>query len=256
MKLNIKKIIKFPLDVFKVSLYPNKCISCLDIIEEGDWLCEICRRELEYTDLSKWCFICGYPKEKCLCKSRVYYFEKSISPLYKRSVAQKAYYRCKFNDRPFYTKFFAEEMAKAVRQHYKDIKFDVICPVPTSAFSRRKYGFDPTLLLSKHLSAILNIPYTNKIIGCYPFILSQRLYTGKERFKAVQHKYYIKGNAKNKTVLLVDDIKTTGATMSECAHLLLKAGAERVYCVSALVTVKSEENKNKNSKHNGDKNGN
>ena len=56
----------------------------------------------------------------------------------------------------------------------------------------------------------------------------------KERFKNVKGMYKTNYKVTGKTILLVDDIKTTGASFDECAKQLLLAGADNVYCVSAV----------------------
>ena len=59
-----------------------------------------------------------------------------------------------------------------------------------------------------------------------------------ERFQNVKGMYSFNYRIEGKTILLVDDIKTTGASLDECAKQLLLAGAEHIYCITGLVTVK------------------
>ena len=70
----------------------------------------------------------------------------------------------------------------------------------------------------------------------------------KERFKNVKGIYKANGAFGGKTLLLVDDIMTTGATLNECAAVLLRAGADKIYCVTALRTDKNDKKKLKDGK--------
>ena len=72
----------------------------------------------------------------------------------------------------------------------------------------------------------------------------------KYRFENVKDVYFTNKPLSGKTLLLVDDIKTTGATLDACAKELYAAGADRVYCIAGLISGPEE----KNSK--GNKNGN
>ena len=63
----------------------------------------------------------------------------------------------------------------------------------------------------------------------------------KERFKNVEGLYGAKGKVNGKNILLVDDIKTTGATLNECAKQLILSGADNVYCVTGLISDRRKE---------------
>lgn len=226
MKLTVSKI----LHIF----YPNRCISCGRIIEYDNSLCEPCFEKLKVINPKKRCLKCGNDKNFCKCKTLVYRFESVISVFENDGSAKNILYRYKFGGRPHISDFLVQEMANAVKNEYKDIKFDIICPVPSSRKSRLKYGFDHTMTLSKKLSKNLGIESFNMLRVVKQN--SQHKSKFSERMENVKGKYEPIKRADNKTVLLVDDIKTSGATLDECAKQLLFAGAERVYCVTALST--------------------
>ena len=95
-------------------------------------------------------------------------------------------------------------------------------------------------LLMSRIAKLLNLPFYDNILGFRKRKKLQHKIPFNERFKNIKDVYYVKTPLKNKTVLLVDDIKTTGATLSECAKELLAAGSNRVYCVTGLITERKD----------------
>ena len=239
MKYNIvQKIADFGRGMLSV-VYPKKCIFCGEIIEETEDVCTVCHRELERIDPLKRCIKCGLVKKYCQCSSRVFRFEGLVSVFEYTGLAKKGYFKYKFSGREQYAGYFAKCMALAVKNEYGDIKFDFLCGVPTSLRSKTKRGYGHTEILCEHISYLTGIPYADKIIFCKNFKKPQHSHGFGERFENIKGKYYTKDktNIKGATVLLVDDIKTTGASLDECARVLLWAGADKVYCVTLLETV-------------------
>lgn len=227
-------------ELFLDVLYPKQCVCCGDIIADGEELCDSCIRAIERIDPLKRCNKCGLVKKSCQCKIYAYHFEGTIAPFWNRGIAQQGIYSFKFRRKAHYGMFFAREMAKTVKNEFRDIKFDAVCYVPSAAGSFFKRGFNQSRILAQGVSKILDIPLVDGSIKCkFGFGIQHKLGRYK-RFKNVRHKYYynrsVSGLLKDKTVLLVDDIKTTGATLDECSRQLLFSGASRVFCVTALIT--------------------
>ena len=128
----------------------------------------------------------------------------------------------------------AQEMALTVKKEFKSINFDIIVAVPTTVKSRFKYGFSPVNELCFALEELLGVKFSRNILKCRSSKKPQHKSTFSERLENVRDKFYCDGRINGKTVLLVDDIKTSGATLSACARKLKFAGAEKVYCVTAL----------------------
>lgn len=78
------------------ALFPNRCLSCGEIIERDEFLCEYCFEMIKSIDLSKICVGCGLPKKECQCKNRVYHFARALAPFENAGKAQNAMYRYKF----------------------------------------------------------------------------------------------------------------------------------------------------------------
>lgn len=227
------------MQVFKAvidAIFPQKCISCGSVIGNDDFLCEYCYAKIERIDFSKVCRKCGLPKKQCECKNRVFHFNSVIAPFSSGDVAKAAMYRFKFKKLASYSKFFAQEMAKTVKMFYNDTTIDAIAFVPMHPLKYLQRGFNQSEQLAKRLSKIFNIPLYDRVLSVKYNAKRQHNMSHKERFQNVKGMYKYNYKVTGKNILLVDDIKTTGATVDECAKQLLLAGANEVYCITALIT--------------------
>jgi ComF family protein len=228
----IKKIIGCVLD----TVFPNKCIGCDRIISKNESLCEFCLENLEKTNFDNRCKVCGNIKSDCKCKYHVYHFTAATAPFYNDGVSQKIMYAFKFNRKMHFAKFIAERMAISVKNDFYGMEFDCVVYVPLNLKRELKRGYNQSRELAKELSHILNLPLVENALGCNEKRLPQNKTKGKERFENVKGMYYPNISLRGRRVLLVDDIKTTGATLDECAKALFKAGADDVYCVTGLIS--------------------
>lgn len=105
-----------------------------------------------------------------------------------------------------------------------NMSFDLIVPVPIHKQKLQKRGYNQSELIARELSNIMNIPHLNAIarIRNTP---SQVLFNGEGRWYNVKDAFRCDANLKGKSVLLVDDVITTGATIFYCAEVLKGAGA-------------------------------
>lgn len=227
-------------ELFLDAIYPKQCICCGAIIDDEEELCDSCIRSIERIDPLKRCIKCGLVKKNCQCKIYAYHFEGCVAPFWNGDTAKKGMYSFKFERKSHYGMFFAREMAKTVKNELRNINFDAVCFVPSATGSFLKRGFNQSRVLALYIANILQIPFVDSSISCRLNFSIQHKLKRNKRFKSVQHKYSFNRNVahllKDKTVLLVDDIKTTGATLDECSRQLLFSGAKQVYCVTALIT--------------------
>ncbi len=217
------------------AIYPHKCIGCGDVLNVNSYLCDRCNTKFERIDLNNICLNCGQEKNECVCRYSIYRFNSLTSAFKNSGIARKAYYSYKFYKNQHYSKFFAKELSLAVLNCYENIRFDFICSVP----SFNKFAYDHSGYLAKETSKLLDIPFEKNIISCVKKGKKQHKSTIEQRLKNVCNKYRVNKKIDNKKILLIDDIKTTGATLDECARELLFAGADSVYCATLLVATNS-----------------
>ena len=209
-------------------------MSCGQITENEDRLCENCRENLNFIDKNKRCKLCGMEKPDCDCAKHIYYFERAVCVFFNQKPAKDIIYRYKLGAKSFYSKRIADYMVKVFNEEYSDIDFDAVVPVPTSFRSSNKRGFDHTYLLAKEISGKTGIPLYKNVLGVKVFKPSQHKSNYKHRFSNVKNKYYFKKKIDFNNVLLIDDIKTTGATLNACSRELMLAGARHIFCLTAL----------------------
>lgn len=229
-------------------IFPHRCVGCGEIIDEGEYLCEYCLEMIDSCVGDKFCIKCGSLKKDCVCKNRVFSFEGAAASFYNEGIARKAMYKFKFRRAVYLSKFFTQSMLLSLRQFFFGINFDYITFVPMYFSSKKKRGYNQSELLAKDISKTIAVPLYENLLYCKRKKRRQHLTPLKERFDNVKGIYYTKSVLHGETILLIDDIKTTGATLEECTKVLLKAGAGRVYCLTGLTT--------KRRKKKGKKNGN
>ena len=129
-------------------------------------------------------------------------------------------------------------MAECVAFEFGDVKFDVITCVPQTKKKRRKRGYNQSALLAKQISHELSVPFNELLLFKTRETADQHDLRGKDRLKNLKNAFAAENEdaVKDKTILLCDDIKTTGATLNECRKTLLKAGAKAVCCATIAVT--------------------
>ncbi len=234
--MKMKKLKAFYRTLISV-FYPNKCVGCGEIIDNDEFLCNYCYKHIERVDTEKFCVICGMEKASCICNAKIYHFHNIVSVFKNEGIAKRAAYCYKLNHRMQYSRFLAQQICLSVAKLYYGVKFDYVCWVPSSKKSIMKYGFDHTKLLATEISEILNVPLAQDVLGCIAFKKTQHFSSLKERFENVKGKYYFKSKLNADNVLLIDDIRTTAATLDECSKVLMFAGVNRVYCATALTTL-------------------
>lgn len=124
-----------------------------------------------------------------------------------------------------------------------DRSFDIISYVPMTKKAVRKRGYNQSEILARGLSRYIGIPVV-KAINKTKNNLPQRTLDSKQRKENVKGAFSVCTEIKGKSVLLVDDIITTGSTISECAGILYDAGASSVYGICAADAEFDKERKN------------
>lgn len=209
-------------------LFPRKCILCRSILEKDETdLCRKCRVEQpEYR----------YGKKKIPHVSdltAVWMYEGEV---------RRSLHRYKFGNARHYAAPYGQLLAMRIARDLPQA--DLITWVPISAKRLRKRGFDQVELLAKAVSPELGIPAEKLLDKFRDNRANSGLKTPAERRANVLGVYRAVDPARlrGKRVLLLDDIVTTGATASECARVLLTAGAEEVIfaAVAAAGTTSSK----------------
>lgn len=215
--------------------FPRRCKYCGEVIEPSEALCEHCKSHLPGI-VKPVCLYCGKAKEDCTCKQKKSYYDSIVAPFYYSGAIVKAVSRLKFQSKPYLSEGYAQDMADCLKELTPDKKYDLICYVPFYKKDIKRRPFNQSRELALHLSEILGVELSDALIRLYPTGIQHRLSASK-RGGNVFGAFGV-GNTdevNGKRILLVDDIKTTGATFNECAKMLKIYSAASVDCVAFAI---------------------
>ena len=217
-------------------LYPNTCAACHKFTKSTFYICDECMAKFDVIDVPT-CRKCGLPQESCDCNRFYYRFKGVVSPFFYEEVAKKAMWGFKFRGYRIAGELFAKYMVQVIKKRFDNVDFDIVVEVPMKTFARLERGYNQAEVLAKYISNELGITYHKRSFKKIKSVKTQHDLNLEQRYSNIRGAFELKNKSlfKNKTVLLVDDIKTTGATLDECARLLLLAGANEVYCVTGAI---------------------
>ncbi|RJP60361.1 MAG: ComF family protein [Deltaproteobacteria bacterium] len=214
--------------------FPPRCLICeRDIINaQSQGICEPCLSSIRYIS-SPVCLKCGIPFNSVmgsdhLCgtclTSRVYFTKARAVGVYE-GVLQEAIHRLKYNKKTLLAKPLGALMAGTHLGSIDFKSYDFLIPVPLHFKRLRERGFNQALSLARYIGKRRRIPIDYMSLKRIKWESPQINLSKEERERNVKGVFSLSNESrfKDKSILLVDDVYTSGATVNECARVLTKA---------------------------------
>ena len=228
-------------------LYPKRCPVCNTLLPYGTFICLTCEKKLPFVETPV-CFSCGKPisspeQEYCYdCRIFPKSFHHGLSLLLYNEKTRPAMMAFKYKNARFYSYFFIKEILKHHLNLLKEWHPDTIISIPIHKNKYKKRGYNQAELLAKDLSFSLNLSYYPNILIRTIDTLPQKQFSPQARLNNLQRAFSINPKYTEllksfSSVLLIDDIYTTGATMEACTRILLENGVEKVYIYSVCIGI-------------------
>ncbi len=218
------------------ALFPRRCRICGEVVEFDRDVCDNCIDLPEI--LPPLCLKCGHTKSDCICKKhkRNIEYKAVIAPFYYEGRIQQGILNFKMHSMPFLADGYGILIADTVKKYYLHIEFDCITYIPMRRNDERNREFNQAKLLAEVVSRECDIPFADLLVKSVK-TKKQKMQSANERFVNMYGAFDIVKNADvtGKTILLIDDVKTTGATLSSAALVLKAHGAKAVYCAAIAV---------------------
>jgi len=207
-------------------LYPPRCALCG---RGGVFLCPACSAELPAAE-GRRCDACWMPIHGAACEScraQAPAFATLRAPFRYEGEVHRLVHAFKYGGQSALAASLAAPMAALQRQRPP---VDLIAPVPLSGRRRRQRGFNQAALLARQIGTALDLAVDESLERRRSSPPQAQSAGVDERRRNVAGAFRVRDAAAvaGRRVLLIDDVATTGATLDECARVLLAAGAEAV----------------------------
>ncbi|MGN1442999.1 MAG: ComF family protein, partial [Acutalibacteraceae bacterium] len=184
------------------------------------------------------CEHCGHEADNCVCGGKYSaYFDHLAAPFVYSGMIKSRLCDFKFYGETNERDFFAYHMSVKFSEAYPLVKPDIITYVPMTGRAQKKRGYNQSRLLAIELSKRLLVPCDTLLVKKSETSRQHDL-SAEERTKNLIGAFgpVKEADITGKIIVLCDDIKTTGSTLSECVKVLKQAGAKEVYCLCAAVS--------------------
>lgn len=222
-------------------IYPRHCPVCDGLIGYSDaFICESCRGRVRYIEGAV-CAKCGKPlqeeeAEYCYDCARKRHYYKSGTALFEYKSMAASIYRFKYKGRQEYADFFGKKLAEHLEDYLRIWKPEAFVPVPIHSSRMRVRGYNQAEVLAKKLSGETGIPTRADLIKRCKKTVPQKNLSDGERQNNLKKAFKIcRNDVKLDTIVIIDDIYTTGSTIDAVAYELLKKGVVNIYYASLSI---------------------
>ena len=197
-------------------VYPKVCGFCNKIISE-EYTCKNCQEKLKYM----------YESERQLVSVNKY-FDILICAYKYKGIIRSKILQYKFKNKKYLYTTLSQRLIELLNMYSNEI--DIIIPVPIHFMRAFNRGYNQSFLIARFIAQKMDKELKNNILKKVRNNKPQSLLTANKRKNNVYNAYkLIRADAiKGKTILLIDDIYTTGATVNECSKVLKENGAKKI----------------------------
>lgn len=198
-------------------LFPNRCLHCNRIIGSNELVCGLCLEQIRFSHHH---FSESNPlKERC---SLLFPVENAFALMYfeQESLGRKIVHQLKYGNREKVGKILAEWFSERIE--FKENKPDLLVSVPLHRKKLKERGYNQLHLFTETLSKNFEIPYDHEVIKRHFYKKAQAKKNKVERTET-ENIFSLDKDIRNQHVLLIDDVFTTGNTISSIAWEILKS---------------------------------
>jgi len=224
-------------------IYPPHCLVCGRYLSEkerdvceGCWnnlgtipdpFCPVCRSFLHKTEIR--CSICSEDLNLLYVKSLGVFDD-----FYKELI-----HRFKYKGKLSLGKNLSRKLAKEIEKDQRFSGFDLLIPVPLHPARKRERGSNQSEIIGGIISGELNVPFSIDVLKRVKNTKDQTKLNEEQRKENVKDAFEVSfsGSVKDKKIILVDDVITTGATLNECARILKNNGAKKIVGVTLVLAL-------------------
>ncbi|MBO5474467.1 MAG: ComF family protein [Lachnospiraceae bacterium] len=222
-------------------LYPRRCPVCDRAVKPfGSLICQACEHKFIYIG-EPYCMKCGKKlreeeKEYCSdCTMRKHLFDRGRALYEYRSIADSIY-RFKYRGRQEYAEYYAACMADKLAGWIMECRPDALIPVPIHRSKKRIRGYNQAEALARRLHERTGIPVETELIKRVRRTAPMKDLSASERQNNLKRAFKIcRNDVKLSTIIIIDDIYTTGSTIDAMSYELRKAGVKHIYFVTLSI---------------------
>jgi competence protein ComFC len=223
-------------------LYPPACVICRASVRATEYLCDQCGAKVVRI-VAPFCQKCSEPFEGAItseftcanCAHRTIHFDAAVAAYRSRGIVRQIIHDFKYGHQIYLRQPVARWLRAALDDvRLRDCRFDIIIPVPLHPTRQRERGFNQASLLAELLSEQVSIQ-SKPALERVRYTTTQTALDRSERMENLHNAFRLRKNmdVRGLRVLLIDDVLTTGSTLSECARILKRAGAISVHAATA-----------------------
>ncbi len=223
----LKIIKKYLLDL----IFPQFCIDCG---KEGSWLCDSCKKEILPVS-TQTCPDCGrisrFGKYCLKDRKNKYLAGIIVASYYQEGAVKELIHNFKYNHMSEIGISLGDLLSLALKENIKLGKDLLLSPVPLFYLRKSQRGYNQAEILAKVVAAKLKLEKNDYLLVKKRQTKPQVSLEGKKRRKNLKKSFFFnkKYDVSNRTIILVDDVSTTGTTLNECAKVVKNAGAKKVW---------------------------